>query len=165
MDTISQTRLLAVAPQLSKLIYQMDNILAAENIHFRVVQGLRTMGEQTVLYDQGRTTPGKIVTNARPGTSWHQYGLAVDLVPMNPLPDWNISHPSWKRMIEVGESLGLESGSQWRTFPDNPHFQLTGTYPTSPTAEAEILLTSKGVLAVWQEAFNMNLDKPEVESV
>ena len=45
----------------------------------RVVQGSRTLAEQAALYAQGRTTPGSIVTNARPGTSPHNSSAAYDL--------------------------------------------------------------------------------------
>ena len=41
---------------------------------------LRTFAEQAEIFAQGRTKPGKIVTNARPGLSAHNYGLAVDIV-------------------------------------------------------------------------------------
>ena len=41
---------------------------------------LRTFKEQDDLYSQGRTRPGKIVTNAKGGDSYHNYGLAIDIV-------------------------------------------------------------------------------------
>ncbi|WP_246303048.1 M15 family metallopeptidase [Paenibacillus plantarum] len=48
-----------------------------EGINIVIVQGLRTMDEQAALYAQGRTTVGSIVTNARAGYSYHNYGLAL----------------------------------------------------------------------------------------
>ncbi len=50
----------------------------APNCAIRIVQGLRTIAEQDALYAQGRTKPGKIVTNARGGSSYHNYGVAID---------------------------------------------------------------------------------------
>lgn len=137
MDTVSEARLELVNPALAGKIRQMAGILAGEGITLRVTQGLRTWAEQSALYAQGRTSPGAIVTNAEPGHSWHNYGLAVDLVPMTEAgqPDWNTSHPVWQRIVSLGESLGLESGARWRTFPDWPHLQLTGTFPVSPDAK------------------------------
>ena len=41
---------------------------------------LRTFAEQNALYAQGRTKPGPIVTNAQAGQSYHNYGLALDIV-------------------------------------------------------------------------------------
>ena len=41
---------------------------------------LRTFAEQDALFAQGRSKPGKIVTNAKGGMSYHNYGLAIDIV-------------------------------------------------------------------------------------
>jgi len=54
-------------------------ILAKHGATAEVLSGLRSYQQQAALYAQGRTKPGKIVTNARPGSSWHNYGLAIDL--------------------------------------------------------------------------------------
>lgn len=89
------------------------------------MQGTRTFEQQQAIYDQGRTTPGAIVTKARPGDSYHQYGLAFDVVPVayKNLKDWNPSGPYWQTIGQIGESLGLEWGGRWSS-PDEPHFQI-----------------------------------------
>jgi peptidoglycan L-alanyl-D-glutamate endopeptidase CwlK len=154
MDTISEQRLSEVYPGLATLVRQMADQLAAEGIDIRVTQSLRPMAEQEALYAQGRTTPGNVVTDAQPGYSWHNFGLAVDVAPLTPTgPDWDIHHPVWQRIVAVGESLGMASGSVWRTFPDWPHFQWTGIFPVSPNDAARSLLASGGVSAVWGAAF------------
>jgi|SRR5208282_2063510 len=151
LDAISETRLALIYPGLADKIHRMADIVAP----FRVTQGLRTWQEQAVLYAQGRTAPGTKVTDAAPGHSWHGFGLAVDLVPMDqepPQPDWTISHPVWQRLISAGTSLGLVAGAQFRTFPDWPHFQYTaGVFPVSPDDEMRYILMDKGIAAVWQE--------------
>ena len=43
-----------------------------------IVSTLRTYPEQQELYAQGRTKPGNVVTNAKPGYSYHNFGLALD---------------------------------------------------------------------------------------
>ena len=53
-----------------------------------VVQGRRTIAEQNSLYAQGRTAPGNIVTNAQGGSSAHNFGLAVDMVPIKDNTLW-----------------------------------------------------------------------------
>lgn len=111
--------------------------LAAKGIVIRVVQGLRTAAEQDALYAEGRTEPGKIVTNARGGWSNHNFGLAVDLIPGlrgddSWQPNWNAQHPDYKTMIAAGEAQGLVSGSTWAHMPDYPHFQLAGI-PVTPS--------------------------------
>ena len=151
MDAISEERLKDVHPLLAEKIHSLAAQLLSEGISVRVTQGMRSWDEQARLYAQGRSTPGKILTNAPAGSSWHQYGLAVDLVPMIELgPDWNTTHPTWLRMIEIGKGLGLVSGSVWRTFADYPHFQLTGNLPVSPGPQARILLSDHGIAAVWK---------------
>ncbi len=151
MDSVSETRLKDVHPLLASKVRAMANELAAEGVMIRVTQGLRSWADQERIYQQGRSSPGPIVSNAKPGQSYHNYGLAVDVVPMTPLgPDWDTSHPVWKRIIEVGISLGLESGATWRTFKDYPHFQLTGNLPVTPTTDLITRLEKDGIPAIWQ---------------
>lgn len=159
MNQHSIERLKLVHPQLCDKITKMAEMLKQEGIDFEVVQGLRTWAEQDALYQQGRTTPGKIVTNAPAGSSWHNFGLAVDCCPYDenkdlqqPALDWNPSHPVWQRMISVGESLGLYSGSEFKTFKDWPHFQLTGSLPVSPNDEVRQTFKEAGIQAVWDSS-------------
>lgn len=160
MDNVSEERLELVHPELARRIRQMADMLELEGVHIRVTQGLRSWTEQMNLWLKGRDIQGnvidanKVVTKARPGYSWHQFGLAVDVVPIDAVgqPDWNVDHPVWKRIVQVGESLGLVSGSEWRTFPDWPHFQLTGKLPTSPDDAVRQTFKQGGTLAVWDDS-------------
>lgn len=146
LDAVSIVRLRLVNPALSVLIVQMADSLGTA---FRVVQGLRTWAEQDTLYAQGRTAPGEIVTNARGGQSWHNLGCAVDLVPMDPTPDWNLAHPAWQAMLTCGVALGLTEGAKW-CHPDNPHFQLTGRFPANaPDDEARQIYQNSGAQALY----------------
>jgi peptidoglycan L-alanyl-D-glutamate endopeptidase CwlK len=158
LDAVSTARLQSVSPSLAAKIVQLAVMLADEGIVFRVTQGLRTWAEQDALYAQGRTAPGSIVTNAKGGQSWHNYGVAVDVVPMDqepPQPDWNVQHPVWQRLITVGESLGLYSGSEFVCLKDWPHFQVTGRFPIgAPDAEAQQVYENEGTAAFWAEVDN-----------
>lgn len=153
MDQVSEDRLKEVHPLLAEKIRQMSDLLGQEGITIRVTQGLRTWEEQQALYNQGRNPPtGEIVTNAPPGYSYHQFGLAVDVVPMTTLgPDWNVAHPVWGRIVSVGTSLGLTAGAMWRTFKDYPHFQLTGNLPVTPSPLVRATYQTDGIAGVWQE--------------
>jgi hypothetical protein len=56
-------------------------------------------------------------------------------------------------MEALGQSLGLEVGAYWRSFPDAPHFQLTGRFPVgAPSDEVRQLFKDGGMQAVWDEA-------------
>lgn len=152
MNAISEARLQAVHPKLAERVRSMSELLQGENIVIQITQGYRSWAEQDALYQQGRTTPGKIVTNAKPGHSWHNFGLAVDVAPFDGgIPDWNVNHPAWKRIVAVGESVGLVSGSTWRTFPDWPHFQYTGQLPVSPDDAVRIAFEDGGIKSVWAD--------------
>jgi len=168
MDAISQTRLALINPRFSDTIEHLAELLEAEGIVIRVTQGLRSWQQQAVLYAQGRTQPGNIVTNAPPGHSWHQFGLAVDVAPFDAQgsPDWNSNDAQWKRIIGLGESLGLVSGSTFIHCPDNPHFQMTGIFPESPNDEVRQIFLGAGMSEVWKEAglFDTDSDSPETLS-
>lgn len=153
MDPTSEARLSVIYPVLADKIRALASTLAAQGTIIIVVQGLRTTLEQDELYAQGRTMPGKIVTNARGGYSYHNFGLAVDCAPLNPdkTIDWNAAHPAWAHMELMGSTqLGLTSGANWLRLKDAPHFQLTGRFPVgAPTDEMRELYQNGGLQAVW----------------
>lgn len=96
-------------------------------IDLLVTSTYRDHESQGALYEQGRTRPGKVVTNAKPGESWHNYRCAIDVVPLvNGKPNWDGSDPIWETIGELGEKAGLEWAGRWRTFRELAHFQYTG---------------------------------------
>lgn len=98
----------------------------AEGIDLLVTSTYRDAECQDALYAQGRTKPGRKVTNARGGQSWHQFRVAFDVVPLiSGKAVWN-DQRLWKRIGELGESVGLEWAGRWTTFRESPHFQFTG---------------------------------------
>ncbi|HET6625076.1 MAG TPA: M15 family metallopeptidase [Nocardioidaceae bacterium] len=89
-----------------------------------IVSGLRTFPEQAGLYAQGRSKPGKIVTNAKPGQSYHNFGLAFDFAVMkNGSLVWDPGHPDWKAFVRMGKKSGFSWGGDWTSFKDYPHLQ------------------------------------------
>lgn len=86
----------------------------------------RSINEQNVLYAQGRTKPGKKVTNAKGGQSFHNYRVAYDCGPVvNGNIAWN-REDLFKKIGQIGVSLGLEWGGNFKSIKDLPHFQYTG---------------------------------------
>lgn len=74
---------------------------------------LRSNKEQDELYAIGRSAKGKIVTNARGGQSWHNYGAAFDFVPLlNGKPQWD-DKASYAKAGAIAESVGLEWAGRW----------------------------------------------------
>jgi len=101
-----------------------------EGIDLLVTCTYRSPQEQARLYAQGRTTPGKIVTHARPGMSWHNHRRALDVVPLRlGKPVWGTTGTDlslWLKVGELGEAAGLEWAGRWKRFREFPHFQYTG---------------------------------------
>lgn len=100
-------------------------------IDLLVTSTYRSNEEQAALYAQGRTKPGAIVTNARPGDSYHNWRCAFDVVPLrNGKPVWGTSGPDgdlWRKIGEMGESVELEWAGRWTgKLREMAHFQYTG---------------------------------------
>ena len=121
-DERSERNIATLEPVTAKLAREHLRRLQAEGLNFKITSGTRTFAEQARLYAQGRTTKGPKVTNARPGSSWHNFGVAYDITLFSGKnPVWE--SPKYLRAAEIGKDLGLEWGGDWRTFKDIPHFQ------------------------------------------
>ena len=97
-----------------------------EGLGICIVSGLRTYAEQAALYAQGRSKAGKIVTNAEPGESYHNFGLAFDFAVMmkSGALVWDPEHPDWKGFVRLAKDGGFAWGGDWTSFRDYPHLQL-----------------------------------------
>lgn len=146
---VSARRLATVHPLLADRGVRLLGQCAAAGLALMVTQGLRSMAEQDALFAQGRTAPGRIVTNARAGHSYHNFGLAFDVLVLDAMgkADWDTANPGWRLAGQVGKSLGLEWGGDWNDFPDLPHFQLTGGLSLGRCRT----LCRSGLEAVWAE--------------
>lgn len=114
-------------PKVAALAEELKARCAVEGIHIIITATLRDVEYQNELYAQGRTKPGKIVTNAKGGLSFHNYGVAFDVVPLkdNMTAMYETSGEFgkvWAKVGTIGESIGLEWGGNWK-FKDMPHFQ------------------------------------------
>lgn len=99
-----------------------------------IVQALRTFKEQDALYAQGRTNPGKKVTKAKGGQSYHNYGLAFDFclqvdgkdISWDTAKDWDGDLTAdWMEVVAIFAGLGMKWG---RAFNDLPHFEKSFGY-------------------------------------
>ncbi len=121
-DLVTEIRIRSLHPLVQDKARAFINKAEAAGIHLRVTSAHRSYSEQNKLYAQGRTTPGTIVTNARGGESYHNFGLAIDVVPIvNGKADWNTD---WNRIAAIGKSEGFSWGGDWTSFKDKPHFQM-----------------------------------------
>lgn len=104
--------------------------MSAKGVNIEVISGLRSWAAQAALFAQGRTKPGPIVTKARPGSSWHNYGLAIDLGLFKNGVYLDEKKPAEadKLYAEIGKlaaAHGVEWAGNWKTFTESPHFQVT----------------------------------------
>jgi len=114
-------------PQVKSRVDAFIQACKDKGIDILVTSTYRDMESQDALYKQGRTSPGKIVTNAKAGESFHNYRCAVDIVPIvSGKPDWDGSHPVWAEIGKIGEECGLEWAGNWKSFKELAHFQYTG---------------------------------------
>ena len=103
------------------------------NIKLRVSQGLRTIAEQNALYAQGRSKPGRKVTNAKGGQSYHNYGLAIDLVQLiGSSVNWQFKY---ELLEPIATRFGIEWGGNFKSILDRPHFQITFGFTTAKLKE------------------------------
>ena len=114
-------------------LQQFLSFAAVAEIDVLVTCTYRTVAEQDAIYAQGRTTPGRIVTNAKGGDSFHNYRCAVDVVVLrNGKPLWEVfcadgtMEPEWKKLGEIAAANGVEWAGTWEHFKEYAHFQYTG---------------------------------------
>ncbi|WP_317890117.1 M15 family metallopeptidase [Paenibacillus sabuli] len=102
-----------------------------------ITDAFRSHEEQEAIYAQGRTSPGNIVTRARGGESYHNYGLAIDFALRTSSGEvlWDLEYDGngngasdWMEVVEMAKTLGFAWGGDWERFPDYPHLQMDFGY-------------------------------------
>ncbi len=94
------------------------------NVTIRIMEPVfRTVKDQDDLYAIGRTKGGTIVTHAKGGQSYHNFGLAIDICVLTDSgsPNWKFDMSTFK---PEADKFGLEWGGDWNTIKDYPHFEM-----------------------------------------
>lgn len=113
----------ALHPTVKPLAQQLLAKAKAIGINLTITETFRTAAKQNEYYEQGRTSPGSVVTNAKGLQSYHNYALAFDVAfdDGNGNLAWPVqSDPRWQQVATLGETLGLTWGG---SFGDYPHWQ------------------------------------------
>lgn len=94
-------------------------------VHPYIDQTYRTFAESEALYNQGRTTPGEIVSNAKAGQSYHNYALALDFhLQVNGVDKWDVD-TNWMVVVNVFKAHGFTWGGDFTgSFKDYPHLEM-----------------------------------------
>ncbi|WP_422751721.1 M15 family metallopeptidase [Paenibacillus graminis] len=137
----SSSKLVGLHPVLAAATVALIERCYARGVNIVITQGLRTIAEQDALYAQGRTKPGQIVTNAKGGHSYHNFGFAVDfalLLPNGSSVSWDMARDGdndqtadWQEVVQEAKALGFEWGGDFKSIKDAPHFQMTFGLSTS----------------------------------
>ncbi|MFJ7855315.1 M15 family metallopeptidase [Peribacillus frigoritolerans] len=154
---------------------KLIEVCKEKGIDIIIAQAYRSIAEQNALYAKGRTQsqlraagldvepkPGPKVTNARGGTSYHNYGLAIDYcLKVDGKAIWSVNK-DWRTVAEEAKKLGFEWGGEWKSFVDYPHLQMTfglsikdlqeGARPPKPAKESGAIKESVGKPVVAKPA-------------
>ena len=113
-------------PKVAAMCSEFINRCKAEGIDVIITSTYRDAEAQNKLYAQGRTEPGKKVTNAKAGQSFHNWRVAFDFVPLvNGKAMWNDA-VLFLKCGEIAEGVGLEWAGRWKKFNETAHCQYTG---------------------------------------
>ena len=123
-----------VQPKFRAFMEEAQRLAAMEGLEYRAISGLRTFDEQAAIYAQGRTKPGRIVSNAKPGTSYHNYGLAIDCGVFRggkylDSDDPKTASAFHKKAGVLADSYGLTWDGTFKSMVDEPHFELSKGLP------------------------------------
>jgi len=131
-DQITNQRIKTLDPRLQQPATNFINDTQDwTGVKLRVSEAYRSVADQNAYYQKGRDAqgnvidPSKVVTYAKGGQSYHNYGLAFDVVIMSKgQPNW--ATPITPDIAAFGQQQGFEWGGTWPTpKTDNPHFQMT----------------------------------------
>jgi peptidoglycan L-alanyl-D-glutamate endopeptidase CwlK len=163
LDKASNQKLAEVHPLLAeKMRWIYGHMFTQFGLVMRVTEGMRSFQYQYDLYCRGRQKRGnqwivcdesKIVTHAIPGSSYHQYGLAVDSCFVGDDPYREKCTPeesimAWARFGEAVKLAGLRWGGDWTAKRlDRPHAELS--LPLSLDS-IQMIYQKKGLAAVWE---------------
>ncbi len=116
----------ALHPYFRDKVTMLIAMCKAKGIELAIVESYRTHSKQNEYKSMGKN-----YTRSGGGKSKHQYGLAVDVVPMiDSVAQWDNTR-LWRKVGVIGEQLGLRWGGRWKSLYDPGHFEWTGGLSSS----------------------------------
>lgn len=127
--------------ELARLLLEWEKLMQQKQVSVLIYCIYRSDAAQRVLYAQGRTTPGRICTNAKAGQSAHNRTTAnrpasdaFDACPLiDNKPTWATKGKAllyWNEMGCAAETLGLQWGRHYKNLGgDWSHFQFDRPTP------------------------------------
>lgn len=139
-------------PDLQAKITELIKACDDKGLAIKITECLRTVAEQDDLYAQGRTKPGKIVTNAK-GSSYssqHQWGIAFDFCQNVKGKEFDNSNKFFNQVGEIAKSLGLGWGGDWTSFVDLPHIYIK-TWGSTTSSLKQKYITPDNFFKTWSK--------------
>jgi len=103
----------------------IDEVYSRIGLLLLAYSGQRSYAEQWELRKKYLTGGPRA---SEPGGSWHNFGRAIDIVPVDyaGTPNWKMGASGWKRVADIAAKYGIKSGA---SFGDPGHFKYEkGTY-------------------------------------
>jgi peptidoglycan L-alanyl-D-glutamate endopeptidase CwlK len=124
---INSRNLNELIPIVQAMAHKFLSACTDAGIDVLITSTYRDNESQNALYAQGRTTPGKFITNAKGGESMHNYRCAFDFVPMiYGKAVWD-DIDLFRKCGEIAEKVGLDWSGKWSgRFRELAHCQYTG---------------------------------------
>lgn len=120
-------------PYFRDKVLELIRICRSKGIQLAVMETYRTHAKQ-----KEYTSMGRRYTRSKVGHSKHQYGLAVDVVPLvDSVPQWRNTR-LWRKIGTIGEQLGLRWGGRWSRLYDPCHFEWTGGVLSAELARGKV---------------------------
>ncbi|MEI6757672.1 MAG: M15 family metallopeptidase [Chlorobium sp.] len=155
-EMVNSRKIKDLHPHVATLCQRFLDECSAAGYDVLITSTYRDNESQAELYAQGRTKPGRIVTNAQAGKSWHNWRVAFDIVPLrhgkpvwgtlgngidnNPKDDEIDDLELWHQVAAIAKSVGLEWAGDWKTFRELAHFQYTGGLTLADFASGKIFV-------------------------
>lgn len=112
-----------------QFIPEAKKIAATLGCEYVAISGNRTFAEQDSLYAQGRTTPGKVITQSKAGQSNHNFAIAMDFGVFKDGSYLDNSNPKLAAQVHsavgaIAAKFNLDWGGAWKKFVDQPHYEV-----------------------------------------
>ena len=136
-----------IHPDFKNKIASLLDKAYVEGLEVMIFEGHRSFERQNKLY-KTRTADGGRVTYARGGESFHNYGLAVDIVFYDAKgnPSWSNDHP-WDELGKIGKKLGLNWGGDFKKINDRSHFEY---HPGVGLTDIKQAYSEGGIKNAWK---------------
>jgi peptidoglycan LD-endopeptidase CwlK len=129
-DARSEANIRTLMLEVQALCRESLGRIRASGLDARVISGTRTYAEQTAIYRRGRFgNPGPVISNAKAGQSWHNFGRAWD-IGIFKNGKYLADGPEYTEASIPGKIPGVEWGGDWRSLKDKPHYQVVGDFST-----------------------------------